>query len=77
MARAATWAALAFGLAIAASLAIDRVWPKARAEPFALMGAGLVMLAAGSPPREGRARVPAAAHPAGAAIALPPQQRAS
>jgi hypothetical protein len=73
MARAAAIAAAVFGLALGVSLAIDRIWPKARAEPVALVAAGVALLAAGSPPREESA----ATVPRSEAISAPPQQRAS
>lgn len=76
MTRAATVATVAFGLAFAASVAIGRLWPKANAGPFALAGAGLVMIAGSSPSRQQGSRAAARVRPP-AAIAIPPQQRAS
>ncbi len=72
MTRAAAVAVVAFGLALATSMVVERLWPKAHAEPFGLIGAGIVMLAAGAAPREHRA---GEAPMARATMAVPPQQQ--
>lgn len=75
MARAVGLVSVVLGLAVGAALAAERWWPKHDVEPYALLGAGLVLVAAGAPSKRERSKEPAE-RPATGPVLVPQEQRA-